>query len=138
MPFIRNLESNDHRDADIFRKKYLKLLTGEFFYKKPIKDLEVKSLLNPWEIMSDDLDMSRAYSEIPLQKTLLMMEEVKTFEDICSICYAHFNDLSFVLTLPECKHTFHFNCIMMWVKNKPNCPCCRMNLLTYYEEQRKR
>ncbi len=65
-------------------------------------------------------------------------EEVKTFEDICSICYAHFNDLSFVLTLPECKHTFHFNCIMMWVKNKPNCPCCRMNLLTYYEEQRKR
>jgi hypothetical protein len=42
--FLRNFENNDHRDAEIFRTKYLSDLTGDFYYKKPSKDLEMKSL----------------------------------------------------------------------------------------------
>jgi len=41
----------------------------------------------------------------------------------CPICY---DDLTDDMTYKiECKHTFHQKCIMLWLVNHNNCPCCR-------------
>jgi hypothetical protein len=41
----------------------------------------------------------------------------------CSICLTNINDNN-TKTL-ECKHTFHINCIDIWIDNKNSCPLCR-------------
>ena len=28
----------------------------------------------------------------------------------------------------KCNHKFHTNCLIKWIKEKKNCPCCRVNL----------
>ncbi len=40
----------------------------------------------------------------------------------CSICLTSMNDN--IRTL-ECTHTFHINCIDIWIDNKNTCPLCR-------------
>ena len=40
----------------------------------------------------------------------------------CSICLTSINNN--IKTL-ECTHTFHINCIDMWIDNKNSCPLCR-------------
>lgn len=133
LPILRNLETQEQREAELFRHKYIRMMKGEFFYKKPIMDLEMKSVFE--EAHREKLDISKAFSCDQKLREPIFEVERKTFEDICSICFTQFNDLSFILTLPECKHTFHFNCVMLWIKNHPNCPCCRSNLVEYFEKQ---
>ena len=57
----------------------------------------------------------------PLVFSKIALEE----EEYCSICLEKFDDNH--VTLP-CKHHYHENCIMKWLKDKTNCPLCRMKL----------
>ena len=149
-------------NAIIFKKKYLKKLKGSFYKEKLAEDIEMKSLLEDKFVNSDDYEQIRkALSEdLNLKeenfeelhnKTFIKknfedfdksfakiknFDETKKFEDsehLCSICFSKFNNLSYVLELPECKHIFHFKCIVSWLETHPNCPCCRSDLLVYFQ-----
>ncbi|XP_019149762.1 PREDICTED: E3 ubiquitin ligase BIG BROTHER-like [Ipomoea nil] len=51
----------------------------------------------------------------------------KKSKDECVICcsqYANRDKLASLL----CAHTFHFNCIKRWLKEKKNCPVCNMEV----------
>ena len=66
--------------------------------------------------------------------------------DICAICHEELNNELY--TLPECKHTFHTNCIMTWFRaptGNNKCPLCNnsginklsdLNNLHWCERQR--
>jgi hypothetical protein len=41
----------------------------------------------------------------------------------CVICLSNINEKW--CEIKECKHQFHFNCLINWIKEKDNCPCCR-------------
>lgn len=46
----------------------------------------------------------------------------------CVICLVEFNAEDKVITLPKCEHTFHSECVGVWLQKKPLCPMCRGNI----------
>lgn len=42
----------------------------------------------------------------------------------CVICKENIMKGEKVINLPECKHTFHFECLNEWIKWKSVCPLC--------------
>lgn len=52
--------------------------------------------------------------------------QAKRDESICAICqeYSFKGDNSKQIELP-CRHSFHKDCILKWLKNNETCPLCR-------------
>jgi len=49
-----------------------------------------------------------------------------TTNEQCLICLSI--DYSIWCKIIKCNHKFHTNCLIKWIKEKKNCPCCRVNL----------
>ena len=45
-------------------------------------------------------------------------------ENLCVFCWEEMTNLEHISNL-ECKHKYHFSCIMKWKKIKDECPVCR-------------
>ena len=43
----------------------------------------------------------------------------------CSVCLSEFKDNESGRVMPNCKHTFHVDCIDMWFHSHSSCPLCR-------------
>ena len=43
----------------------------------------------------------------------------------CAVCLEQFVEQQSIRTLPGCDHTFHAECIGLWLKKKGDCPVCR-------------
>lgn len=43
----------------------------------------------------------------------------------CPVCLSAFDDGQEIRQLAACKHSFHVDCIDMWLYSHPNCPVCR-------------
>ncbi|XVE73351.1 hypothetical protein DITRI_Ditri11bG0110900 [Diplodiscus trichospermus] len=43
----------------------------------------------------------------------------------CVVCLSEFEDDEKARVLPKCNHTFHVDCIDMWLYSHSNCPLCR-------------
>merc|ERR1712087_948003 len=57
----------------------------------------------------------------------------------CSICCAKFKLHGDATMLAPCKHIFHDQCILRWLKQNNSCPLCRKELMTVdyaYEAQK--
>jgi len=52
----------------------------------------------------------------------------QTIENSCSICLLEINEKERFVELANCKHKFHSGCIKLWLRTKPECPLCRMNV----------
>ena len=48
-------------------------------------------------------------------------------EKRCSICLENFHREEIVRTLP-CFHSYHANCIDPWLRSKPTCPICKLDI----------
>ena len=46
----------------------------------------------------------------------------------CTICLQNFMDGENLITLPQCEHFFHKDCIEKWLKGNLICPICRKNV----------
>ncbi|GLJ39552.1 hypothetical protein SUGI_0808150 [Cryptomeria japonica] len=51
----------------------------------------------------------------------------------CAVCLADFKEREMLRLLPKCSHTFHPECIDMWLFSHTTCPVCRTSLLPGYE-----
>jgi len=47
---------------------------------------------------------------------------------LCSICTEPMNEGEVVVTLPQCNHTYHEPCIVLWLKKKGTCPMDRSDI----------
>ncbi|XWS53349.1 hypothetical protein CRYUN_Cryun11dG0149600 [Craigia yunnanensis] len=75
---------------------------------------------------SKGLDSS-AISSIPL--FVYKMEKYKHGLE-CVICLSAFEDNDVGRNLPKCGHSFHVECIDMWLQSHSNCPICRAPVLS--------
>lgn len=55
----------------------------------------------------------------------------------CVICKSDF-ELNEKITVLECKHILHTECISEWVKYKSECPTCRAKIHTTFTEQEEK
>ena len=52
------------------------------------------------------------------------LEEIEINEEtMCAICL---DNVTTGIPLPTCKHVFHKDCILRWIKQIPSCPYCRV------------
>jgi len=47
----------------------------------------------------------------------------------CAVCLEEFQDNNHIRTLPLCSHTFHLNCIDVWLRSNPSYPICHSCLV---------
>jgi E3 ubiquitin-protein ligase RNF115/126 len=57
------------------------------------------------------------------------LTDIKEEEKDCSVCKDTFNTEEIVVKMP-CKHLFHEDCIVPWLKMHNSCPTCRHELPT--------
>ncbi|XP_026459240.1 RING-H2 finger protein ATL65-like [Papaver somniferum] len=43
----------------------------------------------------------------------------------CAVCLLEFEENDYIRTLPICSHSFHVDCIDIWLRSHANCPLCR-------------
>uniref|UniRef100_A0A7N0VJZ4 RING-type E3 ubiquitin transferase n=1 Tax=Kalanchoe fedtschenkoi TaxID=63787 RepID=A0A7N0VJZ4_KALFE len=46
----------------------------------------------------------------------------------CCICLDVFEDQERIKVLPGCQHTYHSDCVDLWLGNQSSCPLCRVSL----------
>lgn len=65
--------------------------------------------------------------ELSLQK---LKKPAFSISEKCIICYEDLNEagLEDVRVVPTCGHTFHFECIQLWVDYLSSCPVCRKKI----------
>lgn len=51
----------------------------------------------------------------------------KMYDDKCSICIEKYT-LDDIVSVLDCKHIYHTNCIKEWGKYKPECPLCKKKI----------
>ncbi|KAL9662744.1 hypothetical protein QQ045_027578 [Rhodiola kirilowii] len=60
---------------------------------------------------------------LPIHKYQKGMKSVN--DATCAVCLCDFEDGEELRSLPECLHSFHVECIDMWLYTHLNCPVCR-------------
>ncbi|CAI9764387.1 unnamed protein product [Fraxinus pennsylvanica] len=46
----------------------------------------------------------------------------------CAVCLLEFEENDYIRTLPVCSHSFHVDCIDIWLRSHANCPLCRAGI----------
>ncbi|KAI3869175.1 hypothetical protein MKX03_028781 [Papaver bracteatum] len=46
----------------------------------------------------------------------------------CAVCLSEFNDDDIIRLITMCNHSFHPECIDLWLESHTTCPVCRLNL----------
>ncbi|KAL0437882.1 UNVERIFIED_CONTAM: RING-H2 finger protein ATL7 [Sesamum latifolium] len=116
---------------------FILLLLFYFFYLRP-RRVDWSSLrmrtgnFMPTSESSDDI--SRC--ELGLKKELREMLPVIVFKESfsvkdtqCSVCLGDYQAEDRLQQIPSCGHTFHMDCIDLWLATHTTCPLCRKSLL---------
>ncbi|KAL2549204.1 RING-H2 finger protein ATL52 [Forsythia ovata] len=62
---------------------------------------------------------------LPTHKFQKDMGLIGVDDNMCAVCLSEFEHDEELRTLPECMHSFHVQCIDMWLNSHSNCPMCR-------------
>lgn len=54
----------------------------------------------------------------------------------CTVCLAEYHGEDILRILPYCGHSFHVNCIDIWLQQHSTCPVCRISLREFPERKR--
>lgn len=95
-------------------------ITPVVFYSPTydILDLIVRGSLNDNELKKDPSRKLNIQDRLATQNDL---------SEICPICHDKF-ELNSTVSVLDCKHIFHKNCIFEWGMYKPECPVCRTKI----------
>ncbi|KGN46024.1 RING-H2 finger protein ATL8 [Cucumis sativus] len=54
----------------------------------------------------------------------------------CTVCLADYHSEDLLRILPYCGHSFHVNCIDIWLHQHSTCPVCRLSLREVQDKKR--
>jgi len=69
----------------------------------------------------DETDLLEC-GDLPLQKEVEM--------NVCPICLEQYSEGEFIIESKYCSHEFHKGCILLWLEQHSECPCCRESMIT--------
>ncbi|XP_055373902.1 E3 ubiquitin-protein ligase RNF181 homolog [Condylostylus longicornis] len=106
-------------------------------FDKHFKRLQVLAIMNGIDIEIEVPEASKkAIAKLPVHN---ITKEEESQELECAVCKMPGEEGDVYKILP-CKHEFHNECILLWLKKANSCPLCRHELETDdpdYEELRK-
>jgi hypothetical protein len=114
--------------------KVMKIYELDFFETKKITDKQMQDLLN---IFSDKSDLWKNKNLVRDFK-LINLDTYKQFpepiNDTCSFCYDELTnkDKNVSVCCPSCKHTYHSECIEIWLENYLHCSICFSDIWKHY------
>ena len=76
----------------------------------------------------EKLARREATSEEDEKATESMKEGELDCDDECPVCADEFQAGDQIVTLPDCRHTFHAACVFQWLELQSNCPMCRSSI----------
>ena len=125
---INSYDSINTGIRNIFEEMYPILLSEVMDYiENDIVDEVMERTLNESVVERNEHDFIDFHTENYND----LSEENKNVKD-CSICLVDFEDDDSV-SLTNCKHLFHSNCITEWSRYKKDCPICRAKLKEFNE-----
>jgi len=90
------------------------------------KDFDVEKFITDHEAEIDSVPLDKAEHAILKDKFSSKYDREKKYTpEECCICLCEFDESGLMLDYPNCKHSFHFECIIKWFEQKMNCPYCK-------------
>ncbi|XP_058729426.1 RING-H2 finger protein ATL58-like isoform X2 [Vicia villosa] len=79
------------------------------------------------DISTSDLGLKKELREmLPI---IVYNESFSVKDTLCSVCLLDYQPDDRLQQIPICGHTFHMNCIDLWLASHSTCPLCRLSLL---------
>lgn len=123
-----NIEDRNMTFGDI-----LNFYMGDLFQQTNIR------YVDPMEIAIQESLNNYKHAEkkpIKLQIDILKFSETEKKHKTCTICQEDFNNEDNV-SIIDCNHYFHENCISEWGKYKPECPNCQKSIKYFMEKEKQ-
>lgn len=93
-------------------------------YTDPLDDI----LQQSFEQQSDGLEKTDYNLIISSQEYTSLCDKIKKDNIECSICTDEYKNTD-TISITNCNHIFHTDCIKEWGKYKQDCPLCKNNLV---------
>jgi hypothetical protein len=115
--------------------KVMKVLDLDFFETKQLTETQLQSLLNKFSDKSD-LWKNKDYVRNLKQINLDTFKNFPTpLDDVCTFCYDQMNDqdIPHSVCCPSCKHSYHSECMDIWLENYLRCSVCSSDVWKHYK-----
>lgn len=111
---IHEIDENDNSPRNNIIQFIELISNGENISTFEITPFIINNVFNENIVVNNEIDIkSEKYSDI----------NTETCQE-CTICYEKYKENSFVSVL-NCQHCFHTECIKKWGKRSNTCPICR-------------
>ncbi|KAJ0235559.1 RING-H2 finger protein ATL58 [Hirschfeldia incana] len=60
---------------------------------------------------------------------VVFKESFSVMDSLCSVCLGDYQAEDKLQQIPSCGHTFHMDCIDLWLSSHTTCPLCRLTLV---------
>ncbi|KAK6946195.1 Zinc finger, RING-type [Dillenia turbinata] len=107
-------------------------------HRRRLNDLDSSSSSPPYLSYPSPFESFHAFSPYGLDESVIKSIPISLYTTTtkssrklsescreCAVCLLEFVDGEHVRTLPICFHSFHVDCIDVWLRSHANCPLCR-------------
>lgn len=111
------------------RKNKLKNLLKNIYKQIYNKKYNIEKILKDYKDVIESFPFSENENAILKDKFCLFCENNQEgLEDgsSCIICMGEFEKGELVCAHPSCKHVFHYECCIIWIREKRCCPICKV------------
>ncbi len=115
--------------------KVMKLFELEFFETKKLSDKHLQELLNRFSDKSDlwkNKSLVRDLKQINFNTFKMFPTPI---DDTCTFCYDELTDadINNSVCCPTCRHSYHSECMDIWLENYLRCSVCSSDIWKHYK-----
>ena len=124
--FINNTYSFDFQEEDQQSQDYNILQLLNSFFPMDINDPIESVLQDSFEINQQNCGLEKTdhIIKISSQRYSYLTDTIKFENKCCTICIVDFENDD-MISITNCNHIYHTDCIKEWGKYKTECPICR-------------
>ena len=117
---LNNYENEEYEESQL---NYNPLSLFNYLFYDPIEEILQESL----NMQPDGLEKTDHIIKISSSRYEILDDKIREENKSCSICILDFENED-KISITNCNHIFHTDCITEWGKYKIECPICREKL----------